>query len=171
MTSMTEHPVPSELLTRIGDMTVSFAVLELYIQMLLSALVGEDERVGQIIASQLPFARLRATVVGLYGERHGDDDDLRALKQLMNEAGQIEEERNRITHSIWGADASPGKITRMKLTCGQKRGLQVQSKEYDEAKFIDFNNRIKRLSSDVFGFYTRLLQKGKPVNSAAERSP
>lgn len=168
VTTIVEHPVRSELLIQIGDMTVSFAVLELQIQMLLSALIGEHQRLGQIIAAQLSFARLRATVVGVYSERHGEDDDLQTLKQLMNDAGEIEQERNRITHSIWGVGTSSDKITRMKLTCREKRGLQFQFEEYDEAKFVDFNDRIKRLTNAFLVFYTTLLEKGKAINNAPD---
>jgi hypothetical protein len=150
-------------------MTVSFALLELQIQTLLSSLIREHQRVGQIIATQLSFARLRATVVGLYAERHGEDDDFQILKQLLNEANEIEQERNRITHSIWGAASSPDHITRIKLTCRERRGFQVQSEEYNEARFVDFNNRIKKLSGALRDLCINLLERGKAINNPAER--
>jgi hypothetical protein len=169
MSGIVGHPIQYEFLVQIGDMTVSFAVLELQVQMLLEALVGQDQRVGQIIASQLSFARLRATVVGLYAERHGEGDDLSTLKERMNEAGEIERERNRITHSIWGVGTTSHKITRMKLTCRQKHGVQSQFEEYDEAKFLEFNDRIKRVTRDILGFYAK-LQGGDPLNSIADNT-
>ncbi len=171
MSSMFKHPVGSELLIQIGDMTVSFALLELFTQMLLSALIGQDERFGRIVANQLSFARLRATVIGLYGERYGDDYDLGTLRQLMMEAAEIEQQRNRITHSVWGEGTSSGTITRFKLTCRERRGVQSQSEEYDEAKLLDFNERIKKLCNALLRFQTTLLQKGKTMNNPADETP
>jgi len=170
VTSAIGHPVRSEFLVQIGDMTVSFALLELQIQMLLEALIGEDQRLGQIIASQLSFARLRATVIGIYSERYGDDSNLHALRQLMKEAAEIEQERNRVTHSIWGVGTSSGTITRIRLTCRERSGVQAQFEEYDEAKFLNFNDRIKRLCNALLGFYTTLLQKAKTMNNAADEN-
>jgi hypothetical protein len=171
VTSLVEHPAGPELLIQIGDMTVSFTLLELRIQMLLSALIGQQHGVGQVIATQLPFARLRATVAGVYRERHGEDDDFQTLKQLLDEAAEIEQERNRITHSIWGMRNSSHKITRMKPTCRQKRGLQFQFEQYDEARFVHFNNRIKRLIGGFIGFHDALLEKGKAIDNAAGNIP
>jgi len=150
-------------------MTVSFAMLELQIQILLGGLIREHQRVGQIIASQLSFARLRATVVGLYVDRHGEDDDFQVLKQLLKKAGQIEEERNRITHSIWGAGSSPDKITRMRVTCRESRGFGFRRQEYDETQFIAFNTRINELTSAFQELYIDLLTKGKVVNNPVKR--
>ncbi|OLC43860.1 MAG: hypothetical protein AUH75_02180 [Gemmatimonadetes bacterium 13_1_40CM_4_65_7] len=69
-------------------MTVSFALLENQIQSLLGALIREHQRVGQIVSSQLSFAKLRATVISLYLDRHGDDDDFKALRELINRAAK-----------------------------------------------------------------------------------
>lgn len=58
-----EHPVPKHLLTPIGDMTVSFAALELHMQAVLIFLVDQTARIGHILASQLSFTRLRAAIL------------------------------------------------------------------------------------------------------------
>src|SRR2546428_4082891 len=108
-------PGPPKVLAQLGDMTVSFALLENQIQSLLGALIREHQRVGQIVSSQLSFAKLRATVISLYLDRHGDDDDFKALRELINRAGKIEEERNRLTHSVWGGGDHSDTSTRRRL--------------------------------------------------------
>jgi len=108
-------------------------------------------------------------VVGLYVDRHGEGDDFQVLKQLLKKAGQIEEERNRIIHSIWGAGSSADKITRMKVTCRDRRGFGFQSQEYDEAQFIAFNTRIKELTSALQQLYIDLLKKGKVVSNPVKK--
>jgi len=146
-------------------MTVSFALLENQIQSLLGALIREHQRVGQIVSSQLSFAKLRATVISLYLDRHGDDDDFKALRELINRAGKIEEERNRLTHSIWGAGDNSDSITQMKLTCREKRGYHFESATWDERKFIALNESIKELAGTFSQFHIGLLQKGKLINN------
>ena len=85
-----KHPVPDQHLIHIGDITASFALLEMMIQTLIGSLIAEHQRIGQIITAELSFRNLRALVISLYRERHGDDDDYSKLKSLMNKAGEIE---------------------------------------------------------------------------------
>jgi hypothetical protein len=150
---------------QIGDMTVSFAMLELNIQILLFSLLCEHQRIGQIIAAQLPFAKLLPTIMGLYIERHGEDDDFLKLKKLLMEASKIEQERNKITHSFWGVGRTPDEITRSKRSRHVERGLNFQFEDYNEAKFVKFNTHIKKLSIDFLDFYIDLLEKGKIINT------
>ncbi len=142
-------------------MAVSFAMLEMQIQSLLGALIRDHQRVGQIVSSQLSFAKLRATVITLYLDRHGEDDDFKGLRALMNRAGKVEEERNRLTHSIWGAGDTTDSITQMKLTCRETRGYHFESAQWDEAKFIALNDSIKELAGAFQQFYSGLLHNGK----------
>jgi hypothetical protein len=72
-----QHPVPVQLLARIGDITVSFALLESTIQTLAGSQLQEHQRIGQIITAELSFRNLRALVTSLYRERHGEDADSR----------------------------------------------------------------------------------------------
>jgi len=162
---MLQHPVPQKLLKQLGDMTVSFAMLESQMQTLLGSLIREHQTVGQILASQLSFAKLRATVVSLYLDRHGDDGDFKTLRKLLNRAGKIEDERNRLTHSVWGAGNTPDDITQMKITCRERRGYHFESQQWDEARFVAFNESIKRLAFEFLQFWTQLLQKGKAINN------
>jgi hypothetical protein len=52
------HPVPEKLLTQIGNMIVSFAALELHLQLIFGTLLHQPARIDQILACQLPFSRL-----------------------------------------------------------------------------------------------------------------
>src|SRR5262249_19904395 len=46
-------PVPERVLARIGDITVSFAVLEMTIQGLAASQLQESQRIGQIITAEI----------------------------------------------------------------------------------------------------------------------
>ncbi len=105
------HPVPKAVLARIGAITVSFAFLESTIQSLAGSLLQEHQRIGQIITAELSFSKLRALVMSLYQERHGQDADFEGLKNLMTRARQVEDTRNQITHSVWSAGDSAETVT------------------------------------------------------------
>ena len=115
-----QHPVPKELLVHIGDMTVSFAMLELYLQELMRILLGDESpRIGYIVSSHLSFRNLRAVAISLYKERYGEDGAYSELADLLREAGKLEDERNLITHSIWGFGDDVASIKRIKITAHQ----------------------------------------------------
>lgn len=166
-----KHPVNQDILTQLGDMTVSFAMLEDTFRSLLGSLLNEHQRVGQIIASSLSFKVLRDVVVSLFRERHGDlDIDLKALEDLSKRAGVIEEERNRFTHSTWGAGLSPTESTRIRVSVREKNGLRFQFEELGEDDVKAFNVSIRALANEVLGFRVRLVGESKLVNNPIQKT-
>ena len=166
--AMIEHPVPPNLLTHIGDMTVSFAMLELVIQMFFASLIREHQSVPRLIANLLSFRNLRAATLSLYLERHGNDSDFQILEEFMKQVGEIEDERNRITHSIWGTGSRTGTVTRIKSTT-RIQGRSTQFEEYDEARLRDFAQRIRLVASQLQRFQLALLEQGKLVNNPIDK--
>jgi hypothetical protein len=82
----------------------------------------------------------------------------------MKRAAKIEEERNNITHSFWGAGEVPGTIKRLKITAQVKRGLYFDNKVYDEKMLNDFAVSIRQLidTDEFIIFYQALLPVPKP---------
>lgn len=158
---MIQHPVPPVLLTHIGDMTVSFALLEGEIQFLVAGLIARPQRVGQILSSYLSFSNLRAAAISLYLDRHGEDADFTTLKGLMARSGKIEEERNRITHSMWGAGGTPSTAARLKIRARESRGFHFESEVYDEPRLLVFTSEIKNLAGEVMQFTLSLADRRK----------
>ena len=156
-----QHSVPDVLLTQIGDMVVSFAMLELEIQLLMGGLIGRSQRIGQILGSYLSFSNLRAAAISLYLDRHGEDDDFTRLKDLMVRSGEIEEERNRITHSFWAAGGTPSTAARIRITAREKRGYHFESDVYDEQRLVAFTSEIKDLAGEVLKFTLGLADERK----------
>ena len=148
-----QHPVPDPILTLIGDITVSFALLESTLQFLTGMLLSGEQRIGQIVTAELSFQKLRALCVSLYKERRGDDaPGLEKLRDLMRRAGKIEETRNQITHSVWGAGNTPETVTRFKTTAKEKKGLEFRFEHIDEDRLASLAEGIKVLASDIQGF-------------------
>ena len=162
---MIKHSVPEHHLVHIGDMTVSFALLEAAIQILVWYLIGERQSIGQIITAELSFKSLRALAISLYLERNGEDSDYPTLKAFMKKAATFEDRRNQITHSIWAAGKDSQSITRIKTTAKVKNGLQFQFKDVQVKDLANFVSDIEQLAEDIQIFWIHLLENGKLVSN------
>lgn len=168
---MLHHPVPESHLKNIGDITVSFAMLESQLQSLIGSLLNERQRIGQIITAELSFKALKALLVSLYIERHGNDDsDFGQLKRLILRCGKIEEKRNQITHSVWGAGSDVNHITRIKTTAKENHGIKFQFEDVSSQSLANIAIEIKILAHDLFAFYMHLLESGKAINNSQQQS-
>jgi hypothetical protein len=144
-----EHPVPEAMLTRIGDVVASFALLESGLQRATSALLGSGQRIGDVVTVELSFRGLRALMLSLFLELRGDGAGLDALRELMKRAAQVEEERNLIVHSTWGAGAG-GEITRIKSTA--KSQLRYRFQTVTANDLDELAERIKVLAGALHRF-------------------
>jgi hypothetical protein len=161
-----QHPVPEPLLARIGDITVSFAMLESQIQSFVGSLIYEHQRIGQIITAELSFSNLRALALSLFRERHGEENlDFGRLRDLMKHAGELEAKRNQITHSIWGAGGSSDSVTRIKTTAKERHGIRFDFTRMSEADLGNIAVEIKTLAHDVQRLYLDLVTTGLIVNN------
>jgi hypothetical protein len=166
---MLRHPVPETHLKCIGDITVSFALLESVIQILVGSLIKEHQRIGQIITAELSFKNLRALLISLYLERHGEDEDFNKLRELMKRAAEIEAKRNQITHSIWGAGKDADTITRIKTTAKERHGIRFQFEGVTSEALGIVANEIRQLADDIQRFYIDLLNQGKVINNPSQK--
>ena len=164
MARILKHPVPDMLLARIGDVTVSFALLESVVQTLAHSLVGAGQRMGQAITAELSFRNLRALVASLSKERVLSDADLEELRGLLKRSQELEDVRNQITHSVWGAGNTKASITRIKTTAKEKHGLRFVFEDVSEERLQEVCTDLKALSSDFQVFWIRLVEEGKASN-------
>ena len=168
-----QHVVPDNLLRHIGDITVSFQLLETSIRHLIWPLIVKDQeqRIGQIITSEIPFRTLRSLAVSLYRERHGEDDDFANLCKLMNRAKELEGKRNQITHSMWGAGDTSTEVVRIKATAKEKRGLHFDYEHLDERTLASVATEMKRLAGDIWICEFGLRKAGKLLSGVALLKP
>ena len=159
-----QHPVPEEHLKHIGDLTVSFALLEHCLQSLVHSLLGSGQRLGQIVTAELSFKALRALAVSLYLQRNGKDEHHEAFRGLVKRAAEIEDQRNQITHSLWGAGTGAVSITRIKTTAKERHGIRFMFEEVTIKQLADFALSIKVLAKDLQDFKLLLVQSGKATN-------
>jgi len=156
-----KQPVSKDHLAYIGDMTVSFALLETAIKCVVWTLIGESGRIGNIVTAELYFKNLRSLAISLYLERYGEDSDFQTLKTLMKEADNIEERRNQFTHSIWAVGKDPESLTRIKPSSRGKEGLRFQIEDVQSDELAKFVIRIQKLSDEIQVFWKSLLVRGK----------
>ena len=166
---MLQHPVPDTHLKEIGDITVSFAMLEFQIQNLIGSLIYEHQRIGQIITAELSFKNLRALLISLYLERHGEDDDFKNLRNFIKQAGQVEEKRNQIMHSVWAAGKDKEHITRFKTTAKEKHGIRFKFEEVSAEDLSNFAKEIKVLAEELQRYQLDLLSRRKIINSPIKK--
>lgn len=158
---MLNHPVPEEHLTAIGDVTVSFALLESQFQSVVFLLLAETQRVSQIITAELAFKNLRALIASLFIERFGKDSEwYRDLRPLLVRASALEGVRNGITHSVWacGTERGPVKktVSRIKTTAKEAHGYKFSFEQLTAPQIRDVAYDIKRLAKDVSDLHLRL---------------
>lgn len=154
---MLQHPVPDKLLVHIGDITVSFALLELMIQQLAGTLITDRQNISQIITAELAFKNLRALTISLYKERYSKNADFDILKKLMKRAAYIEDKRNQITHSFWCVGNKQNTIMRAKKTAKEKHGFRFYFEEFSEQDLAEIAVEIKQLAKDIQNFWLHLL--------------
>lgn len=165
-----QHAVPKELLVHMGDITVSFAMLEFHIQMLTGSLINEHQRIGQIVTAELSFRALRGLVTSLYRERHGEDADFGTLVDLMKRAQALEEIRNQITHSIWLAGDPANTIMRFKTTAREKPGLKFSFEKMGELEFANVASDLQLLTGEILEFTMKLIRSGKAINNPSQKT-
>jgi hypothetical protein len=123
-----QHPVPEPILARIGDITVSFALLESMLQSLAGLLLGCDQRTQQIVTAEISFQQLCKLVVSIGRERYVGEDAKR-LDDLVTGALKLADRRNAITHSLWAAGSTRDEVNRVKVTAKKAKGFNIDSEQ------------------------------------------
>ncbi len=130
-------------LRAIGHVAANFALLEHTVESFSWQLIDpRDEMLGQLITAELSF-RSRVTLLSaLVHYRLQGASPVAELKQLLGEATTVEQERNKIVHSLWafGPADSPETITRFKTTAKRSEGLRhhfVQTRIVDIESVAD----------------------------------
>src|SRR5258708_23709529 len=108
-----------------GGITVNFAYLEFLAGIFMGGLLGPDMSSGYIVASQLSFGRTLVVIESLMRSKCADQALVEECCAHLKTMGAAEQERNKITHSIWVIrdDSSNPVLTRLKVAARAKQGL------------------------------------------------
>lgn len=148
-----QHPIGPELLSEIGDVTVSTALLESTLQRLAESLLGSGQRIGEIVTCELSFHRLLDVTRSLYLEREGKGAGVEELDQLLKRAEDLYARRNAVTHSIWAAGHDGYAATRIKLTARRSVGLSAAFEKIKPGQISSLARQMQELASEVQDFW------------------
>jgi hypothetical protein len=152
--------VPEPLLARIGDVTVSFALVEFAVRQVALLLLRADHGIGRVVTAELSFRALRALIINLYRERHGEDADFESLRSLMGRS-DLEGKRNLITHSLWAAGKTKDTVTRIKTTAKERHGVRSELVSVSSDDLRELADDLKQLADDIQRFGISLVEAGK----------
>ena len=155
------HPVPDSVLARIGDVTVSFALLESQLEMLAGSLLGLQQPVTRAITADLNAPALRDLILSVYRESRGEDDDFADLAALVSRAKGATTERNKIVHALWAAGRDADSVTQIGTTAkGGKLNTAFDEKTADAIAKVALD--IRSVAEDVQTFTLKRLD-GPPL--------
>lgn len=126
--------LPEEALAEIGRAVAHFAILDHTLVRLVQGLLGlqksrEGERVARVLTSELSFRGLLDLSASLIRELHGDEL-AEEYKAVLRTVGAAEDERNVLSHSLWGTTGHPDAVDRpfirTKYTAKRKKGLSFR---------------------------------------------
>ncbi len=146
-----------EQLKAIGKVRVDFSSLEVFYGFLVWSLAKMSPNVGLIITSELSFRQKRDFVHALTRESFRlHPSAIREIDELAKESENVEEERNRIIHSLWGStDADPERpLRRVKYTAKGQLRLQAE-RNVDPAKLNGLADQISRLTGKLMEFFRK----------------
>jgi hypothetical protein len=88
-------------LAEIGRIVANFALLEVYLLVLIHGLLNLPASVGRLVTTEQPFRNLVGLAANLVRERFDSSvqSDFRSVLALVRAA---EQRRNQIVHSLWG---------------------------------------------------------------------
>ena len=87
----------------------------------------------------------------------------------MKQAADLEEKRNQIAHSVWGAGGVVDTVTRIKMTAKEKHEVRFQFEDVGEKDLADIAISIKKLAADIMLFLQYLIESGKAVYAPLQK--
>jgi hypothetical protein len=146
-----------EQLKAIGRVVVNFSGLEFFYEVLAWSLASMSQDVGLIVTSELSFQQKRNLVCALTRESLKlHPAAALEIDELAKESRKIEEERNRIMHSLWGPLTTDpeGPLARVKFTA--KGQLRKQGEAaVDPTQLISLADQISQLTGKLMEFFRR----------------
>ena len=124
--------------------------------------MSPDLSVGYIVASQMSFGRTLVVIESLMRSKCSEPTLIEECCAHLKTMGTLEQERNKITHSIWLArdDLANTVITRLKVTARKKKGLAYQTTDMTSDDLHSLADRIQKKSEEFTGFFGKCVQLG-----------
>lgn len=136
-----ETGMPSSYLKEIGKISVLYSLLESNMSFVICELLG-DQNLGQIFTAHLNFTALVDLIGSLYKYKVKDVQKVKKLNGLIAEARAVQEERNKLIHSLHIVEMQTGSMIRIHTTARAKKGLQNLIVQVPIADLRDLTSKI-----------------------------
>jgi len=148
--------------TEIGSLTYYFQSMEVALALLLSSLISEDQKIGQIVSSQLSFNRLCNVLDALFRHKITDSDLVNEFEVLLSRVSKAEETRNRMLHSFYlvGEEEGEKSLTRAKITSKRGKGLKIQIEDLSIDELSSLTDEVGATFKEIVDFIARLSESG-----------
>ena len=150
-----------DLLAALGLIAYNFQNFEKQIEFLAWCLIGGDQAIGQIVTSQIPFARLCDLLGSLFRYRTNDAELIAELDDLLAKAANIEQDKNIIMHSAWAVANGPkAVVTRFKITARRDKGIKHQFQSMEASDLSKIASSVRKAANEFSAFMKKAKDKG-----------
>jgi hypothetical protein len=137
-------------LARLGECVAHFQRIDEALNICISALIGSDRKVGEIVASEMSFRAKISVYSALCHNALRVEKLPQDLIELVSRLHWAEQERNALSHSLWDAsEDNPGTIRREKTS--SKRGkLTVVEENLTPEDLEELGKLFEGVATDLF---------------------
>lgn len=143
----------------LGKCLVEFQRIEETLSMCISAMVGRNHRIGEIITCEMSFRARVAVFAALFTELLEKPKLPKDVDDFIKKIYWAEQERNTLTHSVWDASPNePESIVRSKRAIRKKIYSRV-SENYSPDDLFELTEIFEGICTDLWYFTSKYLPK------------
>ena len=148
---------PAEHLISIGQITVNFGDLEIFLMRSISQLISCDWFLAERLLGGDSFSILLTKFSKLFIYKVHDKELIKEFEKIITQLESVNTRRNRYTHSYWIIDEGKN-ITRVKLRKNVDRNKSIKEIEnnIDTKAMNDFANEINKTKKELISFMKRV---------------
>lgn len=144
--------ISDEHLKALGRIAVNFQALEQFIALLVGRMISDDQTVGRMVTTLLPFGKLCDLAGALQRHRRGNSSEQEEFMALLSMSRELEQERNAYFHSAWGNDSQSGDVVRIKSNVRSRKGMHHDMVDTDAAKLNDLADRMASTAKRILSY-------------------
>ena len=141
----------------LGKICTNFAATELLLKIYVSRLINDDLKIGAILTSEMSFQNIIKAFDVLVNYKLHNFVFKPKLVKLIPKINAVEQERNKLIHSVYSSDVTGEKLWRSKSTAKQGKGLQFQQEHitpqiFDKVikEIFEINNQLRIIYKEIF---------------------
>jgi hypothetical protein len=157
--------IDAELTKRLGQIAINWAVIEEWLGHMLGTLIDADLGGANVLTSEMGAASVIKAIKNCIAINEPKQPELSAVRELIEEADELRQERNLYIHGVWEPNTEAG--TALIQTTGWQRAEIIRSRlittadlDHLLADFDDFMLRFVELGIR-FGFPRK---RGEPLS-------